>query len=351
MPATVALAATLALGTPCVVAPPARAAGPTVGVSIHQASGRASTYFVLAARPGTLAHAGSLDVSNPTDRRVTVSLEPVNGLTTTTLGSTYATATKAKLGSTRWLTLSAHRLAIAPHASANVAVGVLVPGSAEPGDYLSGVAVQTQEDTQEARPARGLEIGQAYRYAIGVETRLPGQRQPHIRFTGARVTRYPGSVTFLLLASNDGNVILKNVYGNVTITRGDRQVLARTIAPGTFVSHTSIQLPESAPHEQPSAGTVYRVQAKLVYGSGAAYLDADVPFGRGAATVQALYTRPPRGGSDTAWPALVGVVGALALAVGAAAWWWRRRRLPIQPEGNANAEVDAERPITQVDHQ
>jgi hypothetical protein len=350
MPATLALAATLALGGPCVVAPAARGAGPTVGVSIHQASGRPSTYFALNARPGTLAHAGLLVVSNPTGRAVTVSLEPVNGLTTSTLGSTYATANRTRLGSTRWLTLSAHRLAIAPHASANVAVAVLVPRSAEPGDYLSGIAVQTQEGVQKAQPARGLEIGQAYRYAIGVETRLPGRRQPHIRFTAARVMRYPGSVTFLLLASNDGNVILKDVYGNVTITQGSRQVLARTIAPGTFVSHTSIQLPESAPHEQPSAGTVYRVRAKLVYGSGAAYLDTDVSFGRGAAAVQALYTRPRHGGNDIAWPALVGLIGALASAAGAAAWWWRRRP-PFQSDGDANAGLDAEQPIAQVDQQ
>jgi hypothetical protein len=332
------------------VAPVTAAAGPMVGVSIHQAYGRPSTYFALDARPGTLAHAGSLVVSNPTRRAVTVSLEPVNGLTTSTLGSTYATANEARLGSTRWLKLSARRLVVAPHRSVNVAVAVLVSRSAEPGDYLSGIAVQTQEGVQETQPARGLEIGQAYRYAIGVETRLPGRRQPHIGFTGARVKRYPGSVTFLLLASNDGNVILKDVYGNVTVAQGSRQVLARTIAPGTFVSHTSIQLPESAPGEQPSAGTVYRVRAKLVYGSGAAYLDTDVSFGRGAAAVQALYTRPRHDSGDRAWPALVGLVGALASAAGAAAWWWRRRRSPVQPE-HADAELDAGQPIAQVDHQ
>jgi hypothetical protein len=341
MTATVVLAATLALGGPCVVAPAARAAGPTVGVSIHQAAGRPSTYFALGVRPGTLARAGSLDVSNPTGRTVTVSLEPVNGLTTSTLGSTYATATTARLGSTRWLTLSARRLAIAPHGSAKVAVAVLVPRSAEPGDYLSGIAVQTQEGAQQARPARGLEIGQAYRYAIGVETRLPGPRHPDIRFTGARVVRYPGSLTFLLFVTNDGNVILKDVYGTVTITQGGRLVLTRTIAQGTFVSHTSIQLPESAPREQPGAGTVYRVRAKLVYGGRVADLDTDASFGSSAAAVQALYTRPGHDDKDIAWPVLVGLLGALAAAAGAGAWWWRRRS-PVFAEGNANTGLGAE---------
>ena len=320
--------------------PAAGATGLVVGVSIHQPSGRPSTYFTLNARPGKLTHAGSLKVSNPTGRAVTVSLDPVNGLTTSTLGSTYAMANRARRGSTRWLALSVRRLVIPPHGSASVAVAVLAPRSAPPGDYLSGIAVQAKEGVQEIQPAHGLEIGQVYRYAIGVETRLPGRRRPHIRFTGAHVVRYPGTVTFLLFASNDGNVILPDVYGNVRITQGSRQVVARTIAPGTFVSHTSIQLPESAPREQPGAGTVYRVRANLVYGGGVAYLDTHVTFGRGAAAVQALYTRPRRGGTDIAWPALGGLVGGLALAAGAGAWWWRRRS-PVRAEGDAGAGLDA----------
>ena len=298
-----------------------------------------------------LARAGLLVVSNPTDRALTVSLEPVNGLTTSTLGSTYATPTGVPLGATRWLKLGARRLTIAPHGSVHVTVAVLVPGSAEPGDYLSGIAVQAQEGAQTAQPARGLEIGQDYRYAIGVETRLPGLRHPHIRLTGARVIRYPGSVTFLLLATNDGNVILKDVYGSVTVAQGSRQVVARTIAPGTFVSHTSIQLPESAPGEQPSAGTVYRLRAQLVYGSGAAYLDTDVSFGRDAAAVQALYFRPRDDSGAGAWPALAGFAGALMLTTGAAAWWWRRRRSPVQPQGDASTKLGTEQSAAQAEHQ
>jgi hypothetical protein len=334
MSAAVALAVTLALGGASTLAPVAGATGPVVEVSIHQASGRPAAYFTLNARPGTVTQAGSLEVSNPTGRAVAVSLDPVNGLTASTLGSTYGMATSPGRGSTRWLGLSERRLVLAPYGSASVAVAVRAPGSAEPGDYLSGIAVQAQQGAQETQLAHGLEIGQVYRYAIGVETRLPGRRLPHISFTGAGVVRYPGSVTFLLFASNDGNVILQDVYGNVRITQGSRQVIARTISPGTFVSHTSIQLPESAPSMQPSAGTVYRVRAKLVYGGGVAYMDTPVTFGRRSAAVQALYTRPHRDGKDIAWPALVGLVGALALAAGVGGWWWRRR-IPVEPQDNA----------------
>jgi hypothetical protein len=311
----------------------ASAAGPVVELSIHQASGSPLRYFKLNARAGSVARAGSLTVTNPTGRAVKVRLDPVNGLTDSMLGADFALAGKARSGATRWIDLGARRLTIPAHSSSSVAVAILVPGSAKPGDYLSGIAVQSQERAQVARAAHGMVIGETYRYVVGVEARVPGPRWAHIHFTGARVVRWPASVVFLLSAANDGNVVLKNVYGNARIAQGSRQVMSMRIPPGTFVSHTSIQLPLSTPREHPSAGTVYRVRAKLVYSGGVAYLDTYVSFGRHAAAVQSQYTpRRSRGaGGGVSWAALGGVIaGLLALAL-VVSWWWRRRLHPLSP--------------------
>jgi hypothetical protein len=328
------LVVALTLGGLCMAPTVAGAAGPEVGLSIHQASGSPLRYFKLNARAGSVARAGSLTVTNPTGRIVKVRLDPVNGLTDSMLGADYALAGKAGSGSTRWLDLGARRLTIPAHSSSSVAVAILVPGSAKPGEYLSGIAVQSLQREQVARPAHGMVIGETYRYVIGVEARLPGLRRPHIRFTGAHVVRWPASVVFLLSASNDGNVILKNVYGNARITQGSRQVRSMTIPPGTFVSHTGIQIPLSTPREHPSAGTVYRVRARLVYSGGIAYLDTYVTFGRHAAYVQSQYT-PRRGrgaGGGVSWAALgAAIAGLLALFL-LVLWWRRRRRQPLSPK-------------------
>ena len=203
------------------------------------------------------------------------------------------------------------------------------PRAARPGDYLSGVSVETPGTTQTTARAHRLEIGEAYRYVVGVETRLPGPRRPHIRFTGALVARYPSSVTFLLLARNDGNVILKNVHGWVMITRGGSHVISQTIAPGTFVSHTSIELPVATPHQHPSAGTRYRVRAELIYQGGIAYLDTGVIFGHRAAQIQAQYTGRGVVRSGTPWWPLAAAAIAALLALAGLWWAWRRRRRPL----------------------
>lgn len=318
----------------CMAPTMAGAAGPVVGLSIHQASGSPLRYFKLNVSPGTTVPAGSLTVTNPTRHVVKVRLDPVNGLTDSMLGADYALAGKAGSGATSWIDLGARRLRIPAHSSSSVAVAILVPGSAKPGDYLSGIAVQSQEPHQVARATHGMVIGETYRYVIGVEARVPGPRRRHIHFTSARVVRWPASVVFLLSASNDGNVILKNVHGSARITRGSRQVSSMRIPPGTFVSHTAIQLPLSTPREHPSAGTVYRVRAKLVYSGGIAYLDTYVKFGRHAAAVQSQYT--PRRGRGTSggvsWAELGGAIaGVLAFAV-LLLWWRRRRRQPLSPK-------------------
>jgi Bacterial protein of unknown function (DUF916) len=331
-------------------AAPASAASPSVFVRVHQASGLVSPYFQLDARPDKTVTAGSLQVVNPSSKKVTVQLAAVNALTTNTLGSAYALQGVAPRGTTTWLRLGRRSITIAPRSSQSVKVSLEVPASATPGDYLTGVSVQALGQVQTASASHGVAIGEIDRYAIGVEATLPGPRHPAIHFTGASVTREPAGLAFLLAAGNSGNVILKNVHGWVRVTTGNRQVAKATITPGTFVSGTSISYPVLSRTEQPTPGSSYRIQAALYYQGGVARLDKVVTFSHAAAVKQQSYggRKLPQSGPPWLWiaiaAALIGAVAGIRLAI------LRRRRPISRAAGMAMLtralSPDGERPVS-----
>ncbi|MGZ4325358.1 MAG: hypothetical protein ACXVHJ_25410 [Solirubrobacteraceae bacterium] len=315
------------------VAAPAAAAtasttGPTLIVKVHQASGLISPYFQLSGSPGKIVRAGNLELVNPTSSRVSVRLDPVDAITTSTLGSAYSLANAGTHGPTTWLRVSQRNVVLAPHRSERVSVSLAVPISAVPGDYLTGVSVEALGQSQTTNVTRGLAIGEIDRYAIGVELQLPGARHPALTLTGATITREPRGLAFLVGASNPGNVILKNVHGWVRVTDGHRVVRVATIQPGTFVSGTRISYPLLAPREQPAPGASYRVRAALHFAGGTARLDTTVNFSHAAAVTQQNYggrklpqSTPPWGSIALALAGLLVLAGVLLLL--------RRRRRPL----------------------
>ena len=306
----------------------ALAQSPTVIVKVHQSSGLVSPYFQLAAKPGRTVDAGSLELVNPTSRSITVRLDPVDAITTDTLGSAYSLSTGSVHGAATWLRLARRQVVIRRHASTDVPVSLAVPAIAAPGDYLGGVSVEALGQTRSAKVTRGVAIGETDRYAIGVEATLPGPRHPAVGFTGANVAREPAGLAFHVNAVNAGNVILKNVRGWVRVTAGKRLVAAATIQPGTFVSGTSISYPLAAPREQPAPGASYRVRAALHYAGRVARLDTRVVFSHASAVRQQSYggRKLPKSGHRWEWLLLL----ALALVVlVAGAGMARRRRRPL----------------------
>jgi hypothetical protein len=292
----------------------AGAQSPTVLVKVHQNSGLISPYFQLDAKPGRTVKAGSLEVVNPTSRTVTVRLDPVDAITTDTLGSAYAQTGGAIHGTTAWLRLNRRSLVIPGHASTSVSLSVDVPATAAAGDYLGGVSVEALGQSRTAKVTHGVAIGETDRYAIGVEIKLAGPRYPAVKLTGATVSREPAGLVFHVQASNTGNVILKNVHGWVRVTKGSRVVGTAKVLPGTFVSGTSISYPLAASREQPTPGSSYRVQALLRYGGGVARLDTSVVFSHAAAVKQQNFggRKLPKSGPPWRWLALLLALIALA---------------------------------------
>lgn len=260
------------------------------------------SYLKLQARPGSVQPAGTIELLNPTAHPMRVLLTLVNGMTLDTLGSTYAPASSGAHGATRWLRVSRRAFTLAPHGKATTTVLVRVPPRARAGDYLSGLSIEALHQSPKAHAiSQGAAAVSTVRYAIGVETVLPGRRRPLIRFSGAAVRRDPAGLSFLLNAHNSGNAILQNVRGHVQIVHRGHIVLSRAIPSGTFLAHTSIAYPVPALRRSPPEGTRYHVTAWLRYHGGVARLNTTVVFGRRAAAVQRSYSGRTSSGGGSSW--------------------------------------------------
>jgi hypothetical protein len=327
------------------LAPTAAAApAPPMVVQVHPASGEVKSYFDMKARPGESAAAGTLELRNRLRREVTVLLDPVDGLTASTLGSAYSVRGRHVSGSARWTRLSDRRVVLAPRGKAQVDVTVLPPQGAKSGDYLSGIGVQALGSGRETKPKGNVAISSIQRYAVGLLVRLPGPRNPLIRFTGARVAREAAGVTFYLSARNPGNVVLQDVRGKQIITQGERVVASGPIGPGTFVTGTSIDYPVLTPREHPSEGTEYRVRAVMRYRGGIARLDTIVRFGHASAVRQEELGGPDASSSDGGILGFViaAAAGAVLLGLALLLFLWRRRRkrsaeAPVMPPEEASS--------------
>jgi hypothetical protein len=309
---------------------PARAASaPGLVVMPVPASGPALSYFKLSVRHGHAARAGTIGLRNPSAKPLRVVLDPVEGLTINTLGSTYAPPGSHANGPARWLRIGRRAVTLAPGQTTAVPISVAIPGTAQPGDYLAGVSVEALHQQAQTVKRRGVSIASVERYAIGVETSLPGTRHPAIRFTGAALQRQPAGLTFLLQARNSGNAILQGVHGAVRVTRAGRTVLARSLGPGTFVTATSIAYPVPAFGQTPPQGTRYRIVAELRYPGGVARLDTTVVFGHRQAVIQQQYGGPRApGGGGTAWWKIALIVLAILYGIATTALLLRRRAHP-----------------------
>jgi hypothetical protein len=293
------------------------------------------SYFKLAPQPGGTVHAGTIELRNPTARRLRVVLSPVDGETLSTLGSSYAPPGSRKHGATLWLRLGTAAATLSPGASLDVPVAVTVPSAATPGDYLSGISVEALNQGSSTVKRKGVAIASVERYAIGAEVSLPGPRHRLIQFTGASIRREPGGLSFALEARNSGNAILQGVHGQVRITRGGHTVVSQAIGPGTFLADSSIAYPINAFHQTPPQGTRYRVSAWMAYPGGVARLDTTLLFGHRAAVAQQQYGGPPASAGGTAWWKIAGIVAAILYGMGTTTLLLRRRirrsHKPLQP--------------------
>ena len=301
----------------------------------HTTSEQGLSYFKLSAQPGAAARAGTIELRNPTAKRLRVVLAPVDGETLSTLGSSYAPPGSRPHGSTLWLRLGTRAATLSPGASLVVPLSVAVPAAARPGDYLSGVSVEALDQRPQTVKREGVAIASVARYAIGAEISVPGPRRPLIQFTGASIQREPAGLAFALMARNSGNAILQGVHGQVRVTRAGHTVLSQAIGAGTFVANTSIAYPVHAFRQTPPQGTHYGISAWMRYAGGIARLNTTVTFGHRQAVAQQQYGGPTASGGGTAWWKIAALVAVALYALVTTALLLRRRvrrsHEPLEP--------------------
>jgi hypothetical protein len=122
----------------------------------------------------------------------------------------------------------------------------------------------------------------------------------------------PAGVTFLVTARNSGNVMLKDVHGDISVHRLGRRIATASVGPGTFVTGTSAKLQLLAATERPRAGTKYRLTARLHYKGATARYDDTVVFGERQERAQESYGRPSQSRDDGGIPLLLELALALA---------------------------------------
>ncbi|MDQ1696192.1 MAG: hypothetical protein QOJ03_1545, partial [Frankiaceae bacterium] len=201
---------------------------------------------------------------------------------------------------------------------------------ARPGDYLAGISVEAVGQRHRPDGEARMAISRSERYVVGVQMRIPGPRSAQLELSRGAVKGMPAGVTFLVTARNSGNVMLKDVHGDISIYRRGRRIATASVGPGTFVTGTSAKLQLLAATERPRAGTKYRLKARLHYEGATARYDDTVVFGERQERAQESYGRPGRPGQsrgDGGVPLLLALaLGLAAIAVIAATVLGRRRQ-------------------------
>ncbi|MDX6602272.1 MAG: hypothetical protein QOF13_1474, partial [Solirubrobacterales bacterium] len=327
------IAVSAALLVAGVTASAATAATPEAEISVlAEQAGTPVSFFELRGSPGRTLDGNQILVRNGGDRPLRIAVQPVDAQTAANLGFAYDARGLEQEGATRWIDSGPETFTAPPHSEIPIPVTIRIPNGAESGDYLSGISIEVLGQQTESQLQEGVAIGNTHRYTIGAMVTVPGPRSPRIELTGAGVSHEPAGVTFLLDASNTGNVLLREVTGRITVSRGSEQIATAKLGPGTFVAGTSFTYPLLAAEAQPSEGTEYRVQAELHYGEDVARLDQNVVFGRESAQRQEEFGGPP---AETGVPLWIPLLTAAVLILAAlAVILIRRRRLawaPISP--------------------
>lgn len=125
----------------------------------------------------------------------------------------------------RWLSVRPRLLAIAPGATARLAVAAAVPRRAEPGDHHAVVVLTT-------RPVRGARVAVKMRLGVRVVVRVPGRIVRRLAVRGLRVRRVGTRRILEVSVANLGNVSERLPRGRLTVTlvRKGRRTMLRTAA-------------------------------------------------------------------------------------------------------------------------
>ncbi|NYF09058.1 hypothetical protein HDC94_000214 [Leifsonia sp. AK011] len=189
---------------------------PTVSIAPAPVGDEARTSIEASADPGATAQ-DTILVTNLSDERTSVQLRAVDAANTEDGTLLLAPTDQKPVAAGRWLAVDYQVLTLEARASAWVTVTISVPGDADPGDYVAGLAL-IESGADSAVPDIAAQTG------VPLFISVSGIREPGITVSGTR-SRYsaslnpfaPGSLAVEYAVANSGNTRV-DLYQTISIT-------------------------------------------------------------------------------------------------------------------------------------
>lgn len=219
--------------------------------------GQDGSYFTLTMEPGSskeltvaLGNAGKSPVAALTYVSDAYSL--VNG------GFGVKTADDPPTGPTTWIDYPSETIDLAPGDRTERTFTVSVPADAAPGQYISGLSIQTADSIAVGDSNM---LRQIIKKSVAVFIVVPGPEAPSLEIGEARLDQTGPASTLSVDIRNTGNVFL-NPEGTVEVTTADgKPVLSSPVRMGTVYAGDETTLELSIPTTLP--GGDYSVSVSL----------------------------------------------------------------------------------------
>ncbi|QQE79523.1 WxL protein peptidoglycan domain-containing protein [Alicyclobacillus sp. SO9] len=152
------------------------------------------------------------------------------------------------------------------HQTKQIPFEVVVPQDTTSGDHLFAISCSDGQHQQHIRNTgkSGIELGinESVRRVVAVEVEVPGVQKVAFDLNHVKVGTYPSGQYYEVSGADQSNVILKNISGSMTLYKGTRQVLTRTLTGLSFAPNEPITFEDRWVKGAAPIGT-YHVQIVL----------------------------------------------------------------------------------------
>lgn len=202
--------------------------------------GQDDSFFTVEAEPGSSQEL-TVAFGNASSAPVAALTYVANGYTLVNGGLGVGNPEDPPTGPTSWIDYPAETIDLEPGVRMERTFTVTVPDDAQPGQYISAVAIQTAESVAVGESDM---LRQIIKKSIAVFIIVPGPETPGLEIGEARVEQTSTSNSLVIDVRNTGNVYL-NPSGTITMTTGaGEQVLTTPVTMGPVYAgdETTIEL-------------------------------------------------------------------------------------------------------------
>jgi hypothetical protein len=196
------------------------------------------SYFAIEMEAGT-EQAATVVIGNAGEAPVTARTFAADAYSLVNGGFGVREDGEAVSGTTTWLDYEAVELELPPTEAREQEFTVTVPEGTAPGQYITGLVVQTAEPIAVGTSSM---LRQTIRKAIAVLITVPGEVAPEFSIGEASLRQSVSANSLLVDIENSGNVLVKP-EGTITVTSSDGVELVQApIAMGSVYAGTATQI-------------------------------------------------------------------------------------------------------------